>query len=136
MTVGNKLPLRFQRKREKGWRKPKGAIDVTRPGRWGNPFKVIYDTAGWWALRDPANGICHASKRAASGTAVEMFREEALAQAADIRAQLAGRDLMCHCHLCPDHAEGKPAGVKCEACDPCHADVLLEIANLLVESAP
>ena len=32
-------PLRQQRKRTKGWRKPDGAVCVTRPGRWGNPFK-------------------------------------------------------------------------------------------------
>ncbi|WP_234798123.1 DUF4326 domain-containing protein, partial [Mycobacteroides chelonae] len=34
-------PQRIQRKRVKGWRKPEGAIVVTRPSRWGNPFVVV-----------------------------------------------------------------------------------------------
>ena len=31
-------PQRIQRKRTKGWRMPKDAVYVGRPGRWGNPF--------------------------------------------------------------------------------------------------
>ena len=38
---------------------------------------------------------------------------------ADVRGQLAGRDLACWCPL--EDAEGKRV--------PCHADVLLEVAN-------
>lgn len=34
------MPKRIQRKRTKGWRMPEGAVSVTRPGNWGNPFKV------------------------------------------------------------------------------------------------
>jgi len=33
-------PVRVQRKRTKGWRMPENTVSVTRPGRWGNPFKV------------------------------------------------------------------------------------------------
>ena len=35
------LPVRIQRRRTKGWRLPKGAKCVTRPGKWGNPLKLI-----------------------------------------------------------------------------------------------
>ncbi len=35
-----KEPQRIQRKRTKGWRKPPGAVDVTRPGKWGNPYSL------------------------------------------------------------------------------------------------
>jgi hypothetical protein len=31
---------RIQRKRAKGWRMPEGAVTVTRPTRWGNPFPI------------------------------------------------------------------------------------------------
>lgn len=31
---------RFKRERTKGWRKPENTINVTRPGKWGNPYKV------------------------------------------------------------------------------------------------
>ena len=37
-----KHPLRQQRMRTKGWRKPKGAVCVSRPSKWGNPFKSIH----------------------------------------------------------------------------------------------
>ena len=36
-----KHPLRQQRKRTKGWRKPEGSICVSRPSKWGNPFPVV-----------------------------------------------------------------------------------------------
>ena len=32
-------PKRLQRKRVKGWRKPEGAVCVTRPSRWANPYR-------------------------------------------------------------------------------------------------
>lgn len=31
---------RSQRKRDKGWRMPEGAVYVGRPSKWGSPFKV------------------------------------------------------------------------------------------------
>ena len=36
-----KHPLRQQRKRTKGWRKPSGAVCVSRPSQWSNPFPVV-----------------------------------------------------------------------------------------------
>ena len=42
---------------------------------------------------------------------------------------LRGKDLACWCHLCDAHKDGKPLGVECADCAPCHVDVLLEIAN-------
>lgn len=33
-------PIRIQRKRIKGWAKPENTINITRPGKWGNPFPV------------------------------------------------------------------------------------------------
>jgi hypothetical protein len=49
-----------------------------------------------------------------------------------IRTELRGKNLACFCHLCPTHVDGKPLGVACAACAPCHADVLIEIANASV----
>jgi len=46
------------------------------------------------------------------------------------KAELAGHDLACWCGLCDAHrALGKPLGVDCPDCKPCHADVLLALAN-------
>jgi hypothetical protein len=35
--------IRIQRKRTKGWRLPPGAIIVSRPSRWGNPWHIAPD---------------------------------------------------------------------------------------------
>jgi hypothetical protein len=32
------MPKRIQRRRTKGWRLPEGAVCVTPPGKWRNPF--------------------------------------------------------------------------------------------------
>lgn len=34
------MPERIQLHRTKGWRKPEGAIVVSRPSRWGNPYTL------------------------------------------------------------------------------------------------
>lgn len=43
--------------------------------------------------------------------------------------ELRDMNLACWCELCPEHAEGKPMGVHCRKCKPCHVDVLLELVN-------
>lgn len=44
--------------------------------------------------------------------------------------KLRGYNLACWCKLCAAHqANGKPRNVVCTACAPCHADVLLALAN-------
>jgi hypothetical protein len=97
------VPDRIQLRRSRGWRKPAGAIVVARPSRWGNPFTV------------------------AEYGAVDRFRWYLTARRGDpaiaqrwpypsddqIRTEVAGRDLACWC----------PPGA------PCHADVLLRLAN-------
>jgi hypothetical protein len=40
------MPIGIQRMRTKGWRMPAGAVSVTRPGRFSNPFRArIYGSA-------------------------------------------------------------------------------------------
>lgn len=103
------MPERIQRKRMKGWRMPEGAVYVGRPTKWGNPFqagKVVY-------LTGPKTG-----ERADRADVVRMYENRIRRVGGDeviglIRAELAGRDLVC---WCPQD-------------EPCHADVLLRIAN-------
>jgi hypothetical protein len=33
-------PRRVQLRRAKGWRKPPGAVVISRPSKWGNPYRV------------------------------------------------------------------------------------------------
>jgi len=87
---------------------------VTRPGRWGNPF-TIEDTAKRYGLdRDAAQAkavsLCADWLRGTLKGAESPAKPPSLAQ---IRRELAGHNLACWC---------RPG-------TPCHADVLIELAN-------
>ena len=102
------MPERIQLRRSRGWRKPPGAVVVARPSRWGNPYAV-----GRPGDHGPVGDRAHA---------VELYRALLTGSpelCAAARAELAGRDLACWCPL--QDAAGNRG--------PCHADVLLEIAN-------
>jgi hypothetical protein len=109
------MPERIQLRRTKGYRKPEGAVVVSRPSKWGNPY-LLGDV--WPRFPSLTLEQC-------AGFVVNEFRD--LIRIADgrypsveeIRAELAGKDLACWC----------PLG------GPCHADVLLEIAHGEGESA-
>ncbi len=105
-------PKRIQRQRTRDWRMPEGAIVVSRPSRWGNPWRV-----GGMAHIDPcpseSNPVCF---EVTPRGAVALFRLYAEARDVfdvDWLRPLRGLDLACFCE--PD--------------EPCHADVLLELAN-------
>lgn len=103
-------PVRIQRKRTKGWKMPEGAVCVTRPGKWGNPFIVSPNARP--GARSGASYICVPTVE----DAVECFREMMAASpkaTAEAVEELRGKDLACFC----------PIG------SPCHGNVLLEIAN-------
>lgn len=96
-------PIRVQRKRTKGWKMPENTVYVGRPGRWGNPF--IPDKAFHWRTHQWAVECYREHLGAASGYKIP--GEEM------VRKFLRGKNLACFCRLDV----------------PCHADVLLEIAN-------
>ena len=130
-------PIRVQRSRRKGWRMDEAAgnglcptVYVGRPSRWGNPWRVG-DTFHEGAVGgDPWQFTSITTAK----YAVECY-ERALAQpdrakfVKSIVKELRGKNLCCWCRLCFNHAGGKPLGEHCDDCDPCHVDVLLEIAN-------
>jgi len=99
MTAGTG-PRRIQLRRTKGWRKPEGAVIVARPTKWGNPYQAGKDGDGDKAY------LVRLYRR-------WIQRPEQADIRATARAELRGRDLCCWCPL-----DG-----------PCHADVLLELAN-------
>lgn len=104
-------PKRIQRQRTKGWRMPEGAVYVGRPGQWGNPFRVGEPFRFTDNGKRPFVGVAHNH-----GMAVAAFKEF-LKGRPDLmktaRESLGGKDLACWCRLD----------------QPCHADVLLEVAN-------
>lgn len=103
-------PKRIQLSRRKGWRKPEGCIVVSRPSKWGNPFTVA-------DYRESADSLPNADDE--REWLVDNHRwwlrhtQEGKRIADAARIELRGHDLACWC---------KPG-------TPCHADVLLEIAN-------
>lgn len=102
-------PIRIQRSRAKGWKTPANTIYVGRPTRFGNPFKI----------GTPGQDDCMVCGDAEE--AVVKFRSEIVTfgggfvglTVEDIQRDLRGKNLSCWCRL--DR--------------PCHADVLLELAN-------
>lgn len=152
-------PVRIQRKRTKGWRMPPNTVSVTRPGKWGNPFDFRSSDCCWLALsygcRGDRLGRQEASVKAFREwiephkgqklvrleRGVRFGNDEKNSQigprfivgpppAIDaVRTELRGKNLACFCRLCDVHKNGKPIGVACLKCDPCHADTLLELAN-------
>ena len=102
-------PRRIRLRRTRGWRKPVGAVVVSRPSRWGNPFVVGPGTTR-------ADAVRHFERELSDASGVVGYT------VSDVRDALAGRDLACWCPLD----------------EPCHADVLLRLANAPVgaEAAP
>lgn len=93
-------PQRLRLSRKKGARLPAGTVNVARPSRWGNPFRVG---------QDPDDAMTVAE-------AVAWHRDLLLSRPEEIvrvRVMLAGRDLACWCSL--DSS--------------CHGDTLLAVAN-------
>jgi hypothetical protein len=101
------MPVRVQLKRSKGWRMPPDTLKVDRSTRWGNPFTpegcgsaaAMIECYKAWLSGKPKPGCPSVAKAPPT-------RKE-------IREALAGHNLACWC------APGTP----------CHADVLLHIAN-------
>ncbi|OHU39530.1 DUF4326 domain-containing protein [Mycobacteroides chelonae] len=117
------MPERIQLRRAKGWRKPEGVIVVARPSRWGNPFAVGIVVPNVTCIATMANvradsptAAVQAYRRWLSGLWLIDTREAPTVL--QIRAELRGHNLACWCPLD----------------QPCHADVLLEIANFSTES--
>lgn len=134
---------RIQLSRQKGWRMPENTVKVDRSTRWGNPFDFRRSEYCWAALSfgcradpagrqeasvrafrdwiDPPHGRRYLSfeeqpKMAGAGGEVALGPAVTAGEAPsrhEIRAALRGKNLGCWC----------------KAGAPCHADVLLEIAN-------
>lgn len=151
------MPQRLQRRRAKGWRMPRGAVYVGRPTKWGNPFTADGHWIVWAAVALGFTGDREGRRRAAvalhrawltgmpptiqrpprgttgaigfgDGTEIEtgdyvqglagafssLYDMPKLpARPTKSFEELRGKDLLCWCPLD----------------QPCHADVLLEIAN-------
>jgi hypothetical protein len=94
-------PHRIMRRRTKNWKLPPNTVYVGRPTVWGNPFVVDSELIGGEKLTVEKSIALYRQY------AREAFNDR------DLRACLRGKNLACWCPLD----------------QPCHADVLLEMAN-------
>ena len=116
MTVGDDPPAeprRVRLSRRAGYRKPAGAVVVTRPGRWGNRWPP--GSTGEVVLPGGSiePGPHEPLSRAQSIASVRHAVEARLVDDPGYLDPLRGRDLACWCALD----------------EPCHADVYLDLAN-------
>jgi hypothetical protein len=121
--TSNKKPERVQLSRARGWRLPENTVKVDRSTAWGNPFRP-----GDLVTRGPYAGI---TVRDGAHAAV-LFREWAL-QAMNGRAlpqSSGGPAPTCEeVNASLATLRGESLACWCRLGDPCHADVLLELAN-------
>lgn len=119
-------PARIQRKRSPGWRlaeattNPLGAVIVSRPSRFGNPFTIADAIDAEWS--DP-HSVCaeNYAEWLRVGTAGGWYQDTYRIgrQVFDRRRVLAELHLL----------RGKDLACTCPPELPCHADVLLRLAN-------
>lgn len=122
------MPQRVQRKRIKGWRAPEGCVYVGRPTEFGNPFTVMNGHSQGWLVWDDRDRLGFTTHETSNGfiasfptrveahhDAVARYRKWIYNERDGQRIvdMLRGHDLMCYCR--PEW--------------PCHADVLLDMAN-------
>lgn len=132
-------PQRVQRKRTKGWQMPEGAVYVGRGSRWGNPFRPVRDGGFQWI----EDGHGNASARLTCSTDREGLRKELMADCASAfeSAMESGPDssywwfgshsdfIRMNLALQAGDLHGKDLACWCPLDQPCHADVLLKLAN-------
>lgn len=120
---GSERPKRIQRKRTKGWKMPEGTIYVGRPTVWGNPFWHAQKFHGVVKAIDLYRQLFlgwNPSVAAGLPTFTSIYQDHCdwlkrlnRQPLEAVRSELRGHDLACWCRLD----------------QPCHADVLLELAN-------
>lgn len=119
------MPKRIQMSRQRPWRAENpDAVIVARPSKWGNPFGITREERRQDAVDEYRKLLANRGGTSTHtlGNGLVLKRIPAWHEPRDLRAalhELRGRDLACWCPLVD--AEGNPV--------PCHADVLLELAN-------
>ena len=105
-TPQTPTPLRITLSRKKGWKMPPNTVKVCRPGTWGNPFH-------WQDCAD-ALGEVEAKYDAVRAYARWIAENKTLTK---LIPTLRGKNLACWC----------------KQSEPCHAAVLLRLANAALE---
>ncbi len=108
------MPIRVQLSRQKGWRMPENTIKVDRSTMWGNPWHI-----GEIGIPDAAEAVRRFRAAVIGFESNGSFcrpiahPESTIGKIIANSLELRGKNLACWC----------PIG------SPCHADVLLDLAN-------
>ena len=104
-------PRRIQLSRKGGWKMPPNTVVVSRPSKWGNPYKLGGFVPCIGTLKNMTDVVEAYRQYVVERLAEENPRGAVLRLDMDIN--LKGKNLACWCPLD----------------QPCHADVLLRLAN-------
>lgn len=114
--------MRIQRKRSRGWRMPEGAVYCGRPTKWGNPYWHI-------AKHYSVEQALAMFRMTASGLWLPELGEKFAIDYYEVHrawlARIGGHPV----EVIRSELRGKTLACWCRQKDPCHVDVLLEIAN-------
>ena len=118
-------PIRIQRSRAKGWEMPPNTVYVGRGSKWGNPFRVVHPGSAFEKPMYPAIAVASFRRmveKEGSWTPVPLPWPKGKiprqwTTVKEVGEELRGKNLACWCPLD----------------QPCHADVLLELANAPVK---
>lgn len=111
--------LRVQRRRVKGYRLPEGTIYVGRPTKWGNPYVVKRLESRRYAVFSPEGEQLGAAK----------FDKWNAAEQAVLRYRIMMEKIIKDDPSALDELKGRPLACWCGIGEPCHRDVLIEMAN-------
>jgi hypothetical protein len=104
-------PRRVQLSRKAGWTKPTNTTVVSRPSKWGNQYKLGGFVPGIGTL-EKMSDVVEAYRQNIEARLAEETPAGAMLRL-DMEINLKGKNLACWCALD----------------QPCHADVLLRLAN-------
>jgi Domain of unknown function (DUF4326) len=137
-------PHRVQLRRVKDYRRPAGTVQVDRATIFGNPFQVGNPGRWCWPLPDRAGWIqdmIYNHGPIDNAFAVYLFERWLMIGAlpplpqsltrkgqGQLRAAMAARRALIIARL--PSLRGHPLGCRCAPDQPCHADALLQLANI------
>lgn len=133
-------PVRIQLSRAKGWRLPPNTMKVDRSTRYGNMARVVYDEMRWCGNYDEEGEpilqgpwACLISRKDSPTPAGWWFgtREEAQAKAVEYFRFMATTvlDVSAELRAIIPNLRDSNVACWCGLDEPCHGDVLLELAN-------
>jgi hypothetical protein len=114
------VPQRIQLRRTKGWRMPPNTVKVDRSTKWGNPWRVVP------GLLEAAEAVRRFRSDLTNPATLKRIQYRAIVRSDLFRG---GEAAYLRMKLDMHELRGKNLACWCPPDQPCHADVLLEVAN-------